>query len=431
MRHSSRAGISEAVVVIFVFLALALLAPAVVCYNLIDAKTNIHKDLHEKIEAEGAEGGKQTQLIQRMRDAVETGATGFDPQPEATYMPDRTKAAMDAAAAFLAGGEGGDVWGDFVAEVKRADPNWEAPETRPANLQQMATFMIPFVNDMSLDERVSQTPEQTAAKAVTTAGAIGGTLRRPYDEIQTGITEKDRDVSTAQQEETRVYDQEIARIGQDIATVTQQIEDVKLKGRLFDRKTTNEIYKLTGQLEEFKRKEAVNFARIRDVGEIFNTSTDGKTAHTKLGSRDGVVVGMHFHVGNKGRHENVEPKGRVQVRRVWPEMAELEVVSLRHERSPILTGDLLVNPFFRPGRPVIVQILGPERAPGVMGKLDAIGRIEEMGGVVRAAYSTDVDFVITMGEEIASADDIEALRLARRMDVPVYRAADLFDYLED
>ena len=429
MRHRTRAGISESVVVIFVFLALALLAPAIICYNLIDAKRNIHIGLHEKIKHE--EDVTHPALIQRMRDAVETGATGFDPAPEKTYMPDRTHAAKDAAALFLGGQDpAGDVWANFTAEVKRANADWEAPEARPANLQQMATFMVPFVNAMSLDERVSQTPEQTAEKELQTADAIGPKLDDPYKEIQTDHAEKERNVTTAQQGEDAQFNQESTDFNDRITRVTQQIEDKKVEGRLFERKTNNDIGKLTAELEEFKRKEAVNFARIREVGEIFKTSTDGKTAYTRLGSRDGVRAGMHFSVGNRGTFEDVTVKGRVQVRRVWPEMAELEVVDLKSDRSPILTGDLLVNPFFRPGRPVIVQILGPERAPGVMGKRDAVNRIEEIGGVVRDAYSTDVEFVITMGDEM-SADDARALALARRMDVPVYDALDLFHYLED
>src|SRR3972149_5272640 len=174
MRDHARAGISEAVVVIFVFLALALLAPAILCYNLIDAKRSVHADLVAKIEQE--EEVVRPAVIQRLRDAVEYGATGFDPDSGNIDMKARTGAAAQAAEAFLKGGEGGDVWAGFVAEVKRAQPSWEEPTERPANLQQMAVSMIPFVNDMSLEERVRQTPELTAVKSAQTAETIGQKL---------------------------------------------------------------------------------------------------------------------------------------------------------------------------------------------------------------------------------------------------------------
>lgn len=430
MRHSTRAGISEAVVVVFVFMALALLAPAVICYNLIDAKRSIHQDLQDKIKAE--ENEVRPAVLQRMRDSVEYGATGFDPESSSNDMMVRTEAARKAADAFRMGqAEGGDVWGDFLAEVKRARPEWEAPAERPANLQQMAVFMIPFVNDMALEERVWQTPEQTATKRKDTADTIGPKLPVPYQQVQNEINEKERKVTTDQGAEDAAFNQESAAINEELARVTAEIAAKDLEGRRFERDANVEIGRLTVQLEEFKRKEAVDFARLSSVGEIFNTSTDGKTAHTRLGSRDGIRAGMHFDVGNKGLHDDVAVKGRVQVRRVWPEMAELEIVDLKNERTPILSGDLLVNPFFRPGRPVIVQIVGPERVSGVMGRTDAVNRIEELGGVVRTAYSTDVDFIVNMGGDLDAPEDIRSLSLARRMDVPVHLAADVFHYLED
>jgi hypothetical protein len=119
MRHRSRAGISEAVVVIFVFLALALATPAFICYGLIDAKANVHWDLQNKIKAEEAQ---REGLVQRMRDAVEYGATGFDPDAANNDMKARTDAATKAADAVLKGSDKGDVWKSSLLRIRVTQP---------------------------------------------------------------------------------------------------------------------------------------------------------------------------------------------------------------------------------------------------------------------------------------------------------------------
>ena len=291
--------------------------------------------------------------------------------------------------------------------------------------------MIPPVDLVQLSERVTRTTERVADKAKITAEVIGPKLKDDYVELLQKINTRIAEVDADQQKENATFTQESNAINSATQDLRTKKDKIQLDYLIWERKKKNEISSLQFDLDEFKRKEAVNFARITDVGEVLRTSTNGKTVWIKLGSRDGVVAGMRFKVGNKGIHGSITDKGRIEVLRVYPEMAEASVTRLTSARSPILAGDRLANPFFHPRRSVVVQILGPERATGLMSRPEAENRIEAIGGTVRKRFSTDLDFVVKMSEDLADVpDDEAALELAERMDVPVYRAEDLFPYLE-
>ena len=427
MKRHSRAGISDVVVVMLVLFALLLAAPAITLYTRIAAKKETHAQIETRINRQVEH---QTKIAGEIRAALVPG--GFDPELETADMKQAAKTAALSAKNFLQGGADGNVWADFLALFDDEEELGYPKDFTPKTLQQMVLKMIPPVDLVQLSERVTRTTELVADKAKETAEEIGPKLKDEYVKLLQEINADIAEVDAKQQKENATFTQESNARNAATQDLRTKKDEIQLAYAIWERKVKNEISSLQFDLDEFKRKEAVNFARITDVGEVLRTSTNGKTVWIKLGSRDGVVAGMRFKVGNKGIHGSITDKGRIEVLRVYPEMAEASVTRLTSARSPILAGDRLANPFFHPRRSVVVQILGPERASGLMSRPEAENRIEAIGGTVRDRFSTDLDFVVVMTEDLSDVpEDAAAEELAKRMDVPIYSAEDLFPYLEE
>jgi hypothetical protein len=479
MKHRSRAGLSEVLVVIVALAAILLAVPAVVLYNQIAAKAKVQAELRAEIKhLTGVEQARRNAL----QEAVEKGASGFDPQKDTNDYVARALAAAKEIEAFRVGTAPTTAPAAAMPEAAPAAPPNAPPapgdqegatpaptpapaaqalpdywtkfheqfmdETqlkqlgRPATLELMVMAMIGPVAKVQLQEKVSRARELTAAKELEVAKAIadkpaGGTLSKlaePYENLITLLEADLKAITDAQKLEDENHPRKIEGINKEIQDMDAKLEENKLAQARLERDKKTLIAQLTGKLEEFKRREAINFARIRDVGEVFHTSTDGRTAMIRLGSRDRLKTGMRFRVGNRGLHGAITDKATVEVRQIWPEMAEVEVVRTADATTRVLSGDRLVNPFYHPRRAVVVRLLGEETVPGAGVKLSksrAAQRIEALGGIVRPRFTPDVDLVILMSEEMVAPEDVEDREAARVTNVPTYSAREMFGYLEE
>jgi hypothetical protein len=420
-RHPTRAGLSEVPVLIVASLAILLLVPAAILYNQPDVELQKWNVLHNEIRrAEDADKAYTEQIAAMLAGPL----TGLDPQSAEPPSAKRIGEAQKALEALRTGADptAQRFWTDFVGEVKTDFADSPLTDAPPATLQQMAQAMIPYVERMQTIERTRRTPEATAQKRIDAVAAVAPKLPGPFAKIKADMDADLAKVEGAQTVEDDKHKKEIDGIAAETAQLEAELAEKKTAHELFMRDKKAEEEKAKGELAKFRSNETVSYARQTPVGEILKSTTDGRTAYIALGSRDRVTPGLRFQVGNRGLYGLVTDKGTVEVRQVWPEMAEVEVVKLANPRVPILAGDLLVNPFFHPRRPVVVQVVGSEQGGGEA-KAAAIARIRAAGAIVRPRFAPDVDFLVKMTDQVDTPED-EDVEIAGLLDVPIFLIRD-------
>lgn len=125
-----------------------------------------------------------------------------------------------------------------------------------------------------------------------------------------------------------------------------------------------------------------------------------------IGSKHRVVPGMRFMVAKPGVRNSFTYKGIIEVRKTFLTYSEVEILKVFDVNSPLLDGDLIVQPFLNRSRPLKIAFAGAERPPGFrLTILQAKNRIIEWGNVVaepislggeapRKLLNVDVDFLI-------------------------------------
>ncbi len=216
--------------------------------------------------------------------------------------------------------------------------------------------------------------------------------------------------------------------------------DQELKKLLFawgqmDTDFRNRIHKLQGELESQKVKEVIRLEITRTHGKILTPDIPNKIAFIDIGSRERVVPGVKFIVGKQEAQGKFRPKGKVVVKKVWMTYAEVLISEIYDRNSPIVDGDLIVNPLFDPHRPVVVTFFGdrqPRRLRPNWSVNEATRRIQEIGSEVRERLPLDVDFAIVteFGSTTPPAEKEDYDR-AVLLGIPVVEASEIFRYLED
>lgn len=440
MKHNTRAGMSDLPVAILAILALGLIVPTLVLNQQAAVALQEHKALAAQITHLTETVQKQLN-IQLEQFTLPVNLVGFAPAAGENLQEKQVESIRLAAEALRQGNDpaAGKFWSEFVTEAKAFDPDCKLSDTPPATLQEMANAMFPYVERAQTFERMGRTPPASAQKRVEANTAVALKLLTPYDKVDAYIAENVAFVGEAQTKEDEIYTQESGGYDKDIADLTAAFTEKETEHKLFMRTAEKTKKERQGKLEEYKSRDAVSFMRETVVGEILKTSSDGRIAYLKLGSRDRIVPGMRFRVGNRGENGVVTDKARIRVSQVWPELAEVEIVRQTNPRVPVLAGDLLVNPFYHPSRRVVVQVVGKDTGTT---KAETVARLKSQGVIVRSKFSPDLDFVVKMADEMEEAEGPD-VALAAQLDVPVYYArdrrtdrpvfapADLISYLED
>ncbi|HUT35076.1 MAG TPA: hypothetical protein VNE39_16415, partial [Planctomycetota bacterium] len=92
-------------------------------------------------------------------------------------------------------------------------------------------------------------------------------------------------------------------------------------------------------------------------GKVLTVDADGKHVMVDIGRKDWVEVGMFFSVFERGDPDNRRPKGQIQIREVYDEIARAKVIK-QDEVDPILPGMVLVNPAFQRGTKLEFRLKG-------------------------------------------------------------------------
>jgi hypothetical protein len=159
-----------------------------------------------------------------------------------------------------------------------------------------------------------------------------------------------------------------------------------------------------------------------------------KIAFIDIGSRDRVVPGLKFLVGNRGVQGKFEYKAKIEVKKVWITYCEVSIIEQYDPKThPVVEGDRIVNPLFSKERPIVVAFVGEDRPLRLRYSVDEAGRrIKEIGSEVRKDVALDLDYVIfTEAGAQKTRDSYEPFKKAVFLEIPVADASDIFRFLGD
>jgi hypothetical protein len=198
-------------------------------------------------------------------------------------------------------------------------------------------------------------------------------------------------------------------------------------------KVNNEIRELKRQLEELKVKEIIKHEINFIHGKILRPDVPNKTAFIDIGSRERVVPGLKFLVGNRGVQGKFEYKAKLEVKKAWMTYCEVAIIEIYDKDKPVVEGDHIVNPLFHKERPIIVAFVGEDRPLKLRYSVDeASRRIKEIGSEVRKDVSLDVDYVIfTEAGSQKTRESYDPFKKAVFLEIPIADASDIFRFLGD
>lgn len=198
-------------------------------------------------------------------------------------------------------------------------------------------------------------------------------------------------------------------------------------------KVNNEIRELRRQLEELKVKEVIKHEINFIHGKILRPDVPNKIAFIDIGSRERVVPGMKFLVGNRGVQGKFEYKAKIDVKKAWMTYCEVSITEIYDKNKPVVEGDHIVNPLFSKDRAIVVAFVGEDRPLRLRYSVDeASRRIKEIGSEVRKDVTLDVDYVIfTEAGSQKTRESYDPFRKAVFLEIPIADASDIFRFLGD
>jgi hypothetical protein len=198
-------------------------------------------------------------------------------------------------------------------------------------------------------------------------------------------------------------------------------------------KINNEIRELKRQLEELKIKEIIKHEINFVHGKIIKPDVPNKIAFINIGSRERVVPGLKFLVGNRGVQGKFEYKAKVEVKKAWMTYCEVAIIESYDKDKPVVEGDGIVNPLFSKDRPIILAFVGEDRPLHLRYSVDeAARRIKEIGSEVRKDVTLDVDYVVfTEAGSQKTRESYDPFKKAVFLEIPIADATDIFRFLGD
>ena len=233
--------------------------------------------------------------------------------------------------------------------------------------------------------------------------------------------------------EKTVYNERKAKFTEDKGKSEAEVAKDTEEYAAYEIKVNNEIRELKRQLEELKVKEVIKHEINFIHGKVIRPDVPNKTAFIDIGSRDRVVPGLKFLVGNRGVQGKFEYKAKVEVKKAWIHTCEVAIIEIYDKDKPVVEGDHIVNPLFHKERPIVMAFVGEDRPLKLRYSVDeASRRIREIGSEVRKEVTLDVDYVIfTEAGSQKTRESYDPYKKAVFLEIPIADASEIFRFLGD
>ncbi len=285
-----------------------------------------------------------------------------------------------------------------ATKIYEADMNTYSLTDEPEN-RTYKTVLVQIDAKLDDAQRKLSAEQQTRQDLETQLAQreAGATQQRKAVEqdLEKALRERDQ-LAQAHADEVKQIQQDhqtnLARLRQENETRSEEVRSLEKKLR----EMTDEVKKASQRLVEFGKVREIERGEVSDLTDGEITWVDPRTGSVwiNLGSADGVKEQQTFAVYPKGTLEvdgETPSKAAIEVTRVIkPHLAQGRITR-DSIRDPVLAGDQIADPVFRPGSKMhvalggFIDIEGDGRADN-----DALRRIIQLnGGVVDAEVTPD------------------------------------------
>ncbi len=326
------------------------------------------------------------------------------------------------------------------------DPEYVAAfrEDRFGTFQTLLTEMTDRISLLQLRHQRAELEARLAKAYLDAKTAARPEILKDREAYKKRLGEMIQDVNARINDVTAKYTESKAALTAQLDKIKGEMELAQAEYRDFERKESGKIRKMQNDLEQMKQKEVIKHRVNVSHGKVLKPDVAQKSAFIDLGSRERVVPGLRFIAVRAGREGKLEYKALLEVKKVWLETSEVAIVKSYEGGGPVIDGDMIVNPFYNPRRPVIVAFAGhtgdrtfnlrlPDNNPKPLrfSAREAANRIKEIGSEPRMTVTLDADFVIFT--EVSSTDTTRDAwpdyKKAVLLEIPLADAADYYEFL--
>jgi len=214
---------------------------------------------------------------------------------------------------------------------------------------------------------------------------------------------------------------------QQLVECQEESTDLEIAGHRRERTKDNKIASITTRLERLEReaRSQDQFAQLEPDGRLFRVARSLHKGWVDLGRRDHLMTGLVFEVFQIVKGGKKVHKGRVDIRKVDEEFAEVRVLEEVDPSNPITDGDHIASPFYdRREKPIFVLAGSQLESKDVT--------IEFLQAKLRS-YGVDlrkqVDINTTYLVALEDYQQTPVYNTARELGVPVLRELDVLKFI--
>lgn len=269
-------------------------------------------------------------------------------------------------------------------------------------------------------------------------------ILKDREQLKSRLQQMIQDLNSRVTEISTKFNENKAGLTAQVDKLKGEIELAEAEFRDHERRETGKIRKMQHDLDQMRQKEVIKHRVNVAHGKVLKPDVSQKNAFIDLGSRERVRPGLRFVAARMGKEGKFEFKALLEVKKVWLETSEVAIVKAYPDGGPVIEGDLIINPFYNPRRPVIVAFAGhtgdrafnlrlPDNNPKPLrlSAREAANRIKEIGSEPRMTVTLDADFVIFT--EVSSTDTTRDAwpdyKKAVLLEIPLADAADYYEFL--
>lgn len=230
------------------------------------------------------------------------------------------------------------------------------------------------------------------------------------------ISNKSQQIKDQANEVKAKLQEKIGRI-EEMSKKEQQEFDEKLAKLNAEEKKLKDEYKAPKNTKGLSFHIEYNIFKVH--GKVLRVNAENHFGFIDIGSEKRVVKGMLFAASKPGKRGTYEYKGMVEVKRVWPNESEIEVIATYDKNSPIVEDDLLINPLFDTERPLEIAFLGDAFVGGLARSTDEYKRrLMEIGSTPTVKVGVKTDYVLVIKGLTATEGGATSLEEWKKTDNP-------------
>lgn len=285
---------------------------------------------------------------------------------------------------------------------------------------------------------------------------IFDTYRTLRDEAVSERDEADKTFTAAiasREDTIKTLTTDLAEQRSQVAEAQQEVEDAKSKHltvveRLkqeFEEKEEEWTEKELGTNRQLQRKDSEIGtlgifvkklqARDRQLLTLEDAKPDGKLVHVSnqlgkgwvnIGRKNHLKTGLIFRVYRPIKGGKKMYKGRIEVRQVDEQQAEVRIIEqVDPERNPITSGDLITSPFYDQKEEPIFVFAGTKLTSQEMTEDFLRAKLKGYGVAVKGSVDINTSYLVALQDYEKTTE----FKVAERLGIPVLREKELMEFI--